>query len=370
MPKTKKADGKVPPKQSRPFIRQANIPSASLEAAVKVAEALHSQFGGKAPAHRLADAVGMTQTSSTWRYLSGAALAYGLTTGAYNAPGEIELGDIGRRIVAPRSEGDDTAARAEAALKPAVLQSFMTKYNGNNFPDAKYGINVLLDLGVPAERASDVFKMIEANGRYAGILQPTRTGRLYVSATPAPPVDEDSDDEEVLEPPSKEIVDAGVAAAEIAHLAVPIKKEDGVANNRVFITHGKNKAVVEQLKKITTYGKLVPIVAAERETTSIPVPEKVFDDMRSCFAGIIHVAVDETIVDAEGKQYPRINENVLIEIGAAMALYRKNVILLAQKGLKLPSNLQGLYLCLYEGDGLDGDATMKLLEALNGFTPS
>jgi Predicted nucleotide-binding protein containing TIR-like domain len=39
------------------------------------------------------------------------------------------------------------------------------------------------------------------------------------------------------------------------------------------------------------------------------------------------------------------NSNVLIEIGAAMALYDRNFILLVEEGTKLPSNLQGLYEC-------------------------
>jgi predicted nucleotide-binding protein len=72
-------------------------------------------------------------------------------------------------------------------------------------------------------------------------------------------------------------------------------------------------------------------------------------------------------MDSEGNVHHKINENVLIEIGAALALYRRNVILLVQKGIHLPSNLQGLYLCYYEGEKLDGDATMKLLKACNEF---
>ena len=101
--------------------------------------------------------------------------------------------------------------------------------------------------------------------------------------------------------------------------------------------------------------------------TSIPVPEKVFEDMRECAAGIIHVMSEGTLKDAEGREVTRINENVLIEIGAAIALYHKKFILLVQKGVKLPSNLQGLYRCEYEGDKLDYEATMKLLKTFNQF---
>ena len=58
---------------------------------------------------------------------------------------------------------------------------------------------------------------------------------------------------------------------------------------------------------------------------------------------------------------------MLIEIGASMALYGKKVILLVEKGVTLPSNLQGLYRCDYAGSSLDHEATMKLLKTFSQF---
>jgi predicted nucleotide-binding protein len=90
--------------------------------------------------------------------------------------------------------------------------------------------------------------------------------------------------------------------------------------------------------------------------------------MRNCEAAVIHVAVDEIIIDCSGKEHPQINGNVLIEIGAAMGLYRGyKFILLVEEGLTLPSNLQGLYECRYSGDELTASATMRLLKAFNDF---
>lgn len=56
--------------------------------------------------------------------------------------------------------------------------------------------------------------------------------------------------------------------------------------------------------------------------------------------------------------------NVLIEIGAAMAFYGRRFILLVRDGVKLPSNLQGLYEVRYVGDTLDAHSTIKQLEAI------
>jgi predicted nucleotide-binding protein len=50
-----------------------------------------------------------------------------------------------------------------------------------------------------------------------------------------------------------------------------------------------------------------------------------------------------------------------------MALYGKKVILLVEKGVILPSNLQGLYRCDYAGSSLDHEATMKLLKTFSQF---
>ena len=108
-----------------------------------------------------------------------------------------------------------------------------------------------------------------------------------------------------------------------------------------------------------------PEVAVEEETTAIPVPEKVMNAMRRCQAGIIAVTVDEDRKDEDGNY--TLNENVLIEIGSAFVLYDQRVVLVWDKRLKVPSNLQGLYRCEFEGDELSWSAGMKLMKAIQGF---
>jgi hypothetical protein len=48
-------------------------------------------------------------------------------------------------------------------------------------------------------------------------------------------------------------------------------------------------------------------------------------------------------------------------------LYDKKFVLLCEKSVVLPSNLQGLYRCNYEGNELNYDATIKLLKTFNEF---
>ncbi len=136
---------------------------------------------------------------------------------------------------------------------------------------------------------------------------------------------------------------------------------------QVFVGHGRNQKILDQVKEILTYGRYEPVVAEEEETTAVPVPRKILDALRRSQAGVINVSADEQFTDGEGKTRFTINQNVLTEIGAAFVLYDEKVVLLTDRRVELPSNLQGIYRCEYEGDSLDFDATMRLLKALNRF---
>jgi predicted nucleotide-binding protein len=134
---------------------------------------------------------------------------------------------------------------------------------------------------------------------------------------------------------------------------------------RVFLTHGKNKALIEPIKRLLGFGELEPVVSVEKTSVSQPVPDKVMGEMRGCGAAIIHVDAEQTLIDKEANEHIVLNPNVLIEIGAAMALFGRRFILLVKDGVKLPSNLQGLFEVRYKENTLDGDATIRLMEAIN-----
>ena len=112
---------------------------------------------------------------------------------------------------------------------------------------------------------------------------------------------------------------------------------------KVFIAHGKNQQFLDPIKKLLTFGEMEAVVSVEKQSVSQPVSDKVMNDMRSCGAAIIHVADELRLMDNEATEHIVLNPNVLIEIGAAMALYGKRFILLVKSGVELPSNLQGLF---------------------------
>lgn len=130
-----------------------------------------------------------------------------------------------------------------------------------------------------------------------------------------------------------------------------------------------NKKIVEQVKELLVFGKFDPVVAPDRETAK-PLPHDVMDEMRGCATAVIHVGFDGLLFDGGRNEEPDITGDVLIEIGAAMALFGRNFILLVEEGVTLPANLHGLCACRYSGEELDMPATMTLFKAFNDFTRS
>jgi predicted nucleotide-binding protein len=351
----------------RTYVSQADIPAVSLEKAIKIPSAIGENYGYKpATALQVAKALDVQPTTGYFKRLTGAAIAYGLTTGGYNAD-MIAITPLGLRIVRPTSEGDDLAAKREAVLKPRVTREFLQKYDGAPIPKDSIAQNVLMEMKVPQERTGEVLKLILESAGAVGFLQ-TIKDRLYVDLRNTQVLAGSDEVQTEGENVGSEEDDSvkSVSLAPITpkpSLAAPFIVD--ARARRVFITHGKNQAIIEPIKKLLIFGELEAVVAIQTQTVSQPVPAKVMEGMRSCGAAIIHVEGERHLVDNDGNQHVILNDNVLIEIGAAMALYGQRFILVVRDGVKLPSNLQGLLELRYKGDTLDMEETVKLLEAIN-----
>jgi predicted nucleotide-binding protein len=316
--------------------------------------------------------MGMLPTSGTFRSLTGASVAYGFTEGGSQAE-LISLTELGRRVVSPTEEGDDAEAKREALLKPRVPREFLQKYDSSQLPRDDIGRNVLEGMGVPEHATERTLKLIVDSADTLGLLT-TINGKRLVNLKAAVRVISTRDPGDDLLYDEEDHADSE-AAVEVTPLPTIVDLSAARAsdtltpqvNRKVFISHGKDKAIVAQLKELLAYGDFDPVVSVENETTSKPVPDKVMDDMRACGAGIIHVGMERKVKDEDGNDHQMLNQNVLIEIGAALALYEGRFILLVEQGTTLPSNLQGLYQVRYEGKKLDGDATLKLLKAFKEF---
>lgn len=356
--------------KGRSRISQTDVPSCSLEHALRIPRALHENYAGQPTTPlRVASAMNMQPSSGPFRSLCGAAIAYELTEGGHNAQ-EIKLTTLGRRIVRPTVEGDDLVAKREAVMKPRVVGEFLSRYNNSPLPKDNIAQNVLNDLGVPLDRTAEVLSLIVESAEALGLITEIKSKRYVDLAGVQPPlrnseegVADESEDHDA--DPRPQVKDTPVVAA-----AVPTPPHDSSKLRRVFITHGKNKEFVDPIRQLLAFGEMEAVVSVEKQSVSQPVPDKVMNDMRGCGAAIIHVEDELKLLDQEAKEQIVLNPNVLIEIGAAMALYGKRFILLVKEGVKLPSNLQGLYEVRYTGTSLDGAATIKLLQAINEMKKS
>jgi hypothetical protein len=327
--------------QEKMRVSQQDVPSSSLEKTIRVARAFE-QYGYKPITPlQLARALDMQPTSGPFRTVCGTAIAYGLTKGGYNAE-QISLEPLGKRIVRPTEEGDDEVAKREAILRPRVIREFLEKYNGAPVPREDIALNVLHDFGVPRDRAKDVFDLIFEGANGVGFIHDIK-GRKYVELSEAS-ANSTSNDEPVKSPVGQGNVDGvqSVGNEPPAALPDPPKRLDA-RSRRVFVTHGKNVAFVDPIKKLLAFGELESVVSVERPSVSQPVPDKVMNDMRTCGAAIIHVEDELRLMDQNASEHVILNPNVLIEIGAAMALYGRRFILLVREGVKLPSNLHSNY---------------------------
>jgi hypothetical protein len=310
---------------------KSDFPKHTFEQALRVAKALEEANGGKPlPPLEAAQALGISPGSSDFRVLLSSSIKYGLTSGSFNSD-RIKLEPLGQSIVEPRSEEEAKVSIQKAAFSPQTFRTVFDYYKGKKLPEQTFFENaVVREFGVPKEHASTCVQVFTANVEFLGLVKFLKSGKWLgtevqfetpktngAQSTP----DQHAEDQDSITQAEEDVAKRIAGVSEVLEEKIAKVIEP---NRKVFISHGKNKEIVSQLKELLTFGRFDPVVSVERDTTSIPVPEKVFRDMRDCAAAVIHVMSEGNLLDADGKQVPRINENVLIEIGAAIALYDRN----------------------------------------------
>src|SRR6266850_853553 len=348
--------------KQRTYVSQSDVPHYSLEKALKIPQAIVDNYGkGPAKPLEVAKVLEVSPTDVRFKMQAGASIAYGLTEGGWNAA-QIELTPLALKILKPKNEDEPLAGKREALLKPRVIREFLTKYNDAAIPRDDIARNVLEDFNVPKDRTIEVLKLIMEGAEAVGFITEIK-GKKYANLKGVTPIvpktgkDEEEEDTSAVEETIEE-------ETEVTKNIFPTRSTDARLT-KVFISHGKNRAFIDPIKELLKFGNLEAVVSVEKSTVSQPVTQKVMSDMRSCGAAIIHIDSERKLMDVESKEQFALNENVLIEIGAAMALYGERYILLVKEGVKLPSNLQGIYEVRYAGDKLDGNETIKLMGSIN-----
>ena len=177
---------KAPRRQSvsvaakRTYLKQSDVPSASLADALRMPQAIMDHYAGKpASPLQVAKALNVDPKGSQLRVLSGAAIAFGLVEGGAQAA-SISLTDLARRILRPREDNEDVAAKREAVLRPRVFGDFLRQYDGHPFPRQDIALNVIEAMGVPRDKVEEVLERIDASARSVGFMEEIK-GKSYVT---------------------------------------------------------------------------------------------------------------------------------------------------------------------------------------------
>jgi predicted nucleotide-binding protein len=341
------------------------FPKNTLTEALKIAESIQKNNAG-APYSRLdlADSLDYSAESSIFRTLITSSSRFGLTIGGYQAD-KISITPLGKQIV----ESDETEEKSRAIktvlLNIPLYKDFFERFDGHRVPKKEFLVNTLYkDFKIPVEDTNDCYEMIVKTARELGIIKISKDTEYFrLDLLDSGSLEKETTDanEEGEQEPQEEEQEQGALPQPKQSLQPPCTPK----SPKVFISHSKNLKILSQIERILRIGQFEYEIAERTEATAIPIPEKVFGAMRNCNSAIINISADEK--EKKEDQTYGINQNVLIEIGAAFLLYNRRVILLTDKRITLPSNLQGLYCSYYEGDELSFDTAMKLQEALLGF---
>jgi predicted nucleotide-binding protein len=300
----------------------------------------------------------MSPTSGTFKNLCGSSIAYGVTSGGYNAK-EITIEPLAKRILAPLDEGDDLAARREAALKPRILGEFIRKYENSPLPRHDIALNVLAEMGVPRERAESVYTLILDTAQSVGLIREIKN-KQYIDLSGvrvAAKIEETTSDDVSTDQPPPPLPGAG----ESSTAASP-----KVLGQGIFIAHGKNKKPLEQLKRILDQFRIPYKIAIDEPNLGRPIGAKVKEIMEACNCAILIFTADEEFQDKNGNPVWRPSENVVYELGASGFLYGSRIVILKEDIVEFPTNFRDLGHISFAKDQLEAKS-MDLLRELIGF---
>lgn len=118
------------------------------------------------------------------------------------------------------------------------------------------------------------------------------------------------------------------------------------SEQRIFIVHGREVASRAELELlIARLTSIKPIVLGEQANQGSTIIEKLEEHLgsSSSFAVVLLTGDDEGGSKDEGNTKPRARQNVILELGYAMAaLGRRRVAILYQEGVEIPSDILGL----------------------------
>ncbi len=372
------AKPKQSPKKPAPAADTArayrNFPKHTLEASLPLAQKIQDEMGGK-PMNRLllADALGLSPSSSNYRDLLSSGYKYGLTDGTEKAD-NITLTALGS---AATQQGNPTArmqALRQAALMPAVFGQVMRNYANKKLPSAEMLPKILkAQYSVPDDLTSECAKHLAANGRFVDIVRdiggsPHILLDADLSSPPtAPTTDAGNGDASSADTSSDTGLRPPAAGTLVTPPVIPMSSTPAAGGPKpIFVGHGKNKGPLQQLQGLLTTFQIPHKVVVDEANLGRPISQKVKDTINECGSAILIFTRDEKLFDEGGKEVWRPSENVVHELGATSFAYGDRIVIFKENGLTFPTNFQSIGYIEFEAGELTA-RTADLLKELIGF---
>lgn len=133
----------------------------------------------------------------------------------------------------------------------------------------------------------------------------------------------------------------------------------------VFVVHGNDKEVKEEVARFLTRIGLNPIILHEQPNNGMTIIEKLEKYSQVPFALVLLTPDDLGGVKGAESSMPRARQNVILELGYFMgALGRQRVCALYADGVELPSDFHGiLYVKMDVAGGWKGKLAQEFVEA-------
>lgn len=142
------------------------FPQFSIEECRKIADVIKQLNAGNPWSPKdIAKALEMG-IGNNFFYLTASSRDYNLTVGTRDTD-KIELADLGRKLVYPKSPEEEAIAIHEAFLNVDLFKSVFNYYQGENLPDIQYLKNTLkTEFGVNEEFQDDFYEIYQKNLSY------------------------------------------------------------------------------------------------------------------------------------------------------------------------------------------------------------
>ena len=124
-----------------------------------------------------------------------------------------------------------------------------------------------------------------------------------------------------------------------------------IDNKKVFIVHGHNEIIRNDVELLLHRLGLTPIILSNEADRGCTVIEKFENNSDVSFAIILYTACDEGRVKGAAKLNDRARQNVIFEHGFFCAkLGRDHVVALHETGVEIPSDLAGVLYTSFTDD--------------------